>query len=153
MEEAAKAAAQAVEHVDSELKLAALIAVCILIGFGLYLAKIAGDGKKLVAEKEKAEMERTEHRKQERDAQINGVTARLDARINELSQRIDAEIKDLHEDFTEHIKKHETEDNRLYERLGKIESNIYDNAMVLARIETILEMNEKARAKEHGHNG
>lgn len=136
MDEAVKVTAQAIEHVNSELQLAALIAVCILIAFGLYLAKVAGDGKKLVSEKEKAEIERTEHRKKERDHQIDGITARFDA-----------EIKEIRGDFAEHMETHKTADNRLYDRLGKIEDNMHGINVSLAEIKIRMEMTETEKSR------
>jgi len=135
-----EAAASVVAHVDTEIKLAAYIIGCVLIGFVFYMLKVAGDSKKLVAEKEKAEIERTEHRKAERDAQINGLAA-----------RVDAEIKDIREDFVAHVEKHKTEDNRLYDRLGKIEDNIHHININLAEIKTWIEF-AKPKEGRHGHD-
>jgi len=140
MDEAAKAAAQAIEHVNSELQLAALIAVCVLIAFGLYLAKIAGDGKKLVEEKEKAEIERTTHRKAERDAERDGITARFDAAI-----------RDLRGDFEAHLESHKTLDNRIHDRLCKIEDNIHSVDINIAKIMITMEMT-KAGRERHEHD-
>jgi len=136
--EAYTAGADVIKNINSELQLYGLVIVGVFVIVALWIMKLSRDSKALAVEKENNEIERTEHRTKQRDAQINGITARFDA-----------EIKDMREDFNEHIKRHETEDNRLYERLGKIERNLSDNAIVLARIETILELNEKARAKEH----
>jgi len=151
MEEAAKAVAQAVEHVNSELQLAALIAVCVLVGFGMYLAKIAGDSKKLIElketsakklieEKETAEKERTQHRKEERDREIAGITSRFDT-----------EIKGIREDFANHLETHKTEDHRLYDRLGKIEDNMHSININLAEIKIRMAMSETEKVR-HEHN-
>jgi len=140
MEAAAEAAAKAIEHVNSELQLAALIAVCILIAFGFYLAKIAGDGKKLVLEKEKAEQERTAHRKTERDAEINGITARFDA-----------EMKDIRGDFEAHLESHKTSDNRIHDRLCKIEDNVHSIDINIAKIMIRMEMSETERTRHEHH--
>jgi uncharacterized protein YacL len=134
------AAASVIEHVDSEVKLIAYIIGCILIAFVFYMVKGDRDNKKLTEEKEKAEKERTEHRTKERDTQINGITS-----------RIDGSIKEIWATLTNHLEEHKTMDNRIHDRLCKIESNVHSIDINIAKIMMKLEMSETERAR-HEHN-
>jgi len=136
------AAASVIEHVDSEVKLVAYIIGCILIAFVFYMVKGDRDNKKLTEAKEKAEIERTEHRTKERNAQIDGLAGRLDS-----------DIKEIRTAFTKHLDEHKTLDDRIHDRLCKIEDNIHSVDINIARIMIVMEMadSEKVRVR-HEHN-
>jgi len=140
MEEAAKATMEAVGQVDSEIKLVAFVIGCLFVAISIYMIKVDRDSKRLVQVKEDAEIERTASRKRERDAELNGITARFDA-----------EIKDIREDIANHLEAHKTADNRLYDRLGKIEDNMHNININLAEIKIRMEMSETEKGRHEHH--
>jgi len=139
--EAYTSVADIVKNIHSEFQLYGIALIGVFILLGLWIMKLSRESKALAKEKEDAEMERTRHRKDERDQQINGITARFDATI-----------KDLREDFTEHLETHKVTDNRLYDRLGKIDDNMHKINVTLAEIKIRMEMTENLN-NNHNNKG
>jgi hypothetical protein len=139
--EAYTAGADMIKGVQSEIQLAGLALTGAFVLIGLWIMKLSRESKALVAEKEKAEIERTEHRKKERDSEINGITARFDA-----------EIKEVREKFMEHMETHKVLDSRLYDRLDKIDNNTNMMNLQLAEIKIRMEMTETEKMRNLNNN-
>jgi hypothetical protein len=139
--EAYIAGADMIKGIQNEFQLFGLGLIGAFVLIGLWIMKLSRDSKALAKEKEDAEIERTRHRKDERDQQINGITARFDA-----------EIKDIREDFAEHKETHKVSDNRLYDRLGKIDDNMNRMNIHLAEIKIRMEMTETEKTRKENLN-
>jgi len=140
MSDAAYTAARGmIKDINNELQIVALIVVGVFAVIILWLLKVAGDGKKLVAEKEKAEIERTNHRTKERDAQINAMGARLDAEIEKVRTALEEHLKD-------HLKEETATQERfdkLDGRLNRIEGNMHTIDINIAKIMVAIELTGK----------
>jgi len=88
------ALAQNVQHVNNVWGLTALVFTGVIILISAWITKLSSDSKKLVAEKEKAEIERANARATERTAQIAGVESRLESEITRVENTLGSKIKD-----------------------------------------------------------
>jgi len=141
------------EHVNGWFPLVGLLLLCAVPVIIAWINKVSKDSKAvaeankaLILEKEKAEMERTEHRAAQRTAEISGMSARLDNRIDKVETAL-----------FKHFDDHKLTDNAIHEsinklglKIDKMEDNMHSINVNIAEIRVRMEMNETERKRnEH----
>ena len=106
---------EVIEAVEGPWSLMGLVVLCACTVFSIWILKVSGDSKKLIAAKEEAEIERAKTRKLERDGQIQEIKKSVEAAHGKASG--------VGESFDKHKDRHDEQDREIFHRLRTIEDN------------------------------
>ncbi len=140
-----------IKDINNELQIVALIVVGVFAVIFLWLLKVAGDGKKLVAKSVELEAERTALRKAERDKQMSDMENRFASALSAQEKVTDAAMNTANgvgKSLDRHIDEHKVNDEKtqknivsIDERLRRIEANLIERKEFIAMCEKVNDIN------------
>jgi len=121
------AAAHAVEGINNYWQVISLAVIGLFAVFGLWITRVGGESKKLIAKSDELEKERTAHRAATRDAQFAEMKQAIAANNAEVKRTVEGQGRALDKHIENHAERDKKTDKcieQIDSRLRVIESNL-----------------------------